>query len=311
MRTLVIGESLIDVVQSPDGSTREHVGGSPANVAVGLARLGHDVAFATSVGNDERGSRIVKHCADEGISLTEGSLGAASTSVATSALDATGAAAYSFDLAWALPDPPGLEGLAHVHTGSIAATLEPGASAVLASIQRAHPGATISYDPNVRPSLMGDPHEVRAKIEAIVGFSDVVKASDEDIAWLYDGAPIPDVLRLWGQLGPALTVVTRGVNGAVVSLSITGELTSVDAPEVEVVDTVGAGDSFMAGLLAGLLDAGLLGGVEARERLRSASLPAVRPAVDRALACAAITVSRAGANPPRQIELEERDVGHI
>jgi fructokinase len=89
----------------------------------------------------------------------------------------------------------------------------------------------------------------------------------------------------------------------VIGLSLTGELTSVDAPTVEVVDTVGAGDSFMAGLLCGLLDAGLLGGIAARERLRSASLADVRPAVDRALACSAITVSRAGANPPHLAEL--------
>jgi fructokinase len=302
MRTLVIGESLIDVVERPDGCTQEHVGGSPANVAVGLARLGHDLTFATLVGNDDRGARIASYLEGEGISLAEGSVGKLPTSVATSTLNATGAAAYSFDLAWELPGPS-LEGVAHVHTGSIAATLEPGASAVLATIQRARPRATISYDPNVRPSLMGDPHEVRAKIEALIGLSDVVKASDEDIAWLYDGAPISDLLRLWGQLGPALTVVTRGGRGAVVGLSIGGELTSVDAPAVRVADTVGAGDSFMAGLLSGLLDAGLLGGIQARERLRSASLTDVRPAVDRALACAAITVSRAGANPPRRAEL--------
>jgi fructokinase len=310
-RTLVIGESLIDVVRHPDGSTQEHVGGSPANVAIGLARLGHDIAFTTLVGDDERGARIASHLANEGISLTEGSIGGGRTSVATSTVDATGAATYSFDLTWELTGPPPLEDLAHVHTGSIAATLEPGASAVLTAIQRAHPGATTSYDPNVRPSLMADPPEVRAKIEALIGLSDVVKASDEDISWLYAGAPISDVLRLWGRLGPALTVVTRGLNGVVVALHITGELTSVDAPTAEVVDTVGAGDSFMAGLLSGLLDAGLLGGIEARERLRSASLVDVMPAVDRALACAAITVSRAGANPPRQAELQERDAGHL
>jgi fructokinase len=310
MRTLVIGESLIDVVQHPDGSTQEHVGGSPANVAVGLARLGHHVAFATLVGDDERGARITSHLANEGVSLTEGSLGREPTSVATSTLDATGAATYSFELTWGLTGQPSLDGL-HVHTGSIAVTLEPGASAVLTAIQSARPRATISYDPNVRPTLMVDPHEVRAKIEALIGLSDVVKASDEDIAWLYDGAPVSDVLRLWGQLGPALTVVTRGVQGALVALSITGELTSVDARKVEVVDTVGAGDSFMAGLLSGLLEAGFLGGIEARERLRSASLVDVLPAVDRALACAAVTVSRAGANPPRQGELQERDAGHL
>ena len=302
-RTLVIGESLIDLVQRPDGSTQEHVGGSPANVAVGLARLGHDITFATRIGDDERGTRIARHLASEGVSLTYGSVGGRPTSVATSTLDATGAAAYSFDLAWELTEGRPPAGLTHVHTGSIAATLEPGASAVLTTLQSARPSATISYDPNARPSMMGDPHEVRAKIEQLIGLSDVVKASDEDIAWLYVGAPLSDVLRLWGQLGPALMVVTRGDKGAVIGLSITGELTSVDAPVVEVVDTVGAGDSFMAGLLSGLLDAGLLGGIPARERLRSASLAAVRPAVDRALACSAVTVSRAGANPPHLAEL--------
>ena len=303
MRTLVIGESLIDIVHRPDGSTREHVGGSPANVAVGLARLGHEVTLATKIGDDERGTRIATRLDEEGVALTEGSIGERPTSVATSTLDETGAAAYTFDLTWELSEDQPLEGLAHVHTGSIAATLEPGASVVLSTLQSARPSATISYDPNARPSLMGDPHGVRAKIEQLIGLSDVVKASDEDIAWLYDGAPLPDILRLWGLLGPALVVVTRAEKGAVIGLTITGELTSVDAPIVEVMDTVGAGDSFMAGLLSGLLEASLLGGIQARERLRSASLADVRPAVDRALACASITVSRAGAAPPYLADL--------
>ena len=148
---------------------------------------------------------------------------------------------------------------------------------------------------------MGEPHDVRAKVEQIVGLCDVVKASDEDLAWLYDGAPVPEVMRLWGRLGPSVVVVTRGAEGAVVGVG--GEAASVPAPAVLVVDTVGAGDSFMSGLLSGLLDAGLLGGAEARERLRVATLDDVRPAVERALACAAVTVSRAGANPPRRDEL--------
>jgi fructokinase len=303
MRTLVIGESLIDIVHRPDGSDQEHVGGSPANVAVGLARLGHDVAFATMIGRDERGVRIAGLLHDEGVRLTEGSISERRTSVATSTLDTTGAATYSFDLAWQVSEDQPLDDLAHVHTGSIAATLEPGASAVLTTVQRARPHATISYDPNARPSLMGDPHEVRAKMEQLIGLSDVVKASDEDIAWLYGEAPVSEVLRLWSQLGPALVVMTRGDKGAVIRLGSSGELTSADAPAAEVVDTVGAGDSFMAGLVSGLLEAGLLGGIEARGRLRTATLADVRPAIDRALACAAITVSRPGANPPHLTEL--------
>ena len=136
-RTLVVGESLIDVVHRPDGSAREHVGGSPANVAVGLARLGHDVTLATMIGDDERGTRITTLLGEEGVTLTARSVGGRPTSVATSTLDATGAAAYSFDLAWELDKDQPLEGLTHVHTGSIAATLEPGASAVLGTLQSA------------------------------------------------------------------------------------------------------------------------------------------------------------------------------
>jgi len=303
MRTLVIGESLIDIVHSPDGSAREHVGGSPANVAVGLARLGHEVTLATMLGRDEKGTRIASLLHGEGVALTQDSLGSKPTSVATSMLDATGAATYGFDLTWELNQDQPLEGLGHVHTGSIAATLEPGATAVLATLQRARPGATISYDPNARPALMGDPQEVRAKIEALIGLSDVVKASDQDIAWLYGDVPLPEILRLWGLLGPALIVLTRGDQGAVMGLTNTGELASVDAPVVEVVDTVGAGDAFMAGLLSGLLDARLLGDIAARDRLRSAVLSDVRPAVHRGLTCAAVTVSRPGADPPRRSEV--------
>jgi fructokinase len=142
---------------------------------------------------------------------------------------------------------------------------------------------------------------VRAKIEQIIGLSDVVKARDEDVHWLYGGAAIPEVMRLWGRLGPMVVVVTRGGEGAVVAVN--GVVASMAAPKVTVADTVGAGDSFMAGLISGLLDAGLLGGTEARAALRAAGMEQVRPAVERALACAAVTVSRAGANPPRRDEI--------
>lgn len=304
MHTLVIGETLIDSVRRPDGSTQEHVGGSPANVAVGLARLGHDVRLATMVGNDERGSRIAGFLREEQVGLIPGSIHRRPTSVARSTLDASGAATYDFDLTWDLAEVPPVDDVAHVHTGSIAATLEPGATAVLGNVQNARPSATISYDPNSRPSLMGDPYEVRAKVEQLIGLSDVVKASEEDIAWLYDEAPLSQIMGLWQLLGPALLVVTRGDQGALMLLANKGEIDSVAAPAVEVVDTVGAGDSFMAGLLSGLLEDGLLGGIQGRRRLRSASLADVRPAVDRALACARVTVSRAGADPPYLTDLQ-------
>ncbi len=301
MRTLVLGEALIDVVRSPDGAVAEHPGGSPANVALGLARLGHPVSLRTSIGSDDRGALIAAHLEPEGVELAAGSRTDGPTSVAEATIDTTGAATYRFELAWEVAPPVSVDGATHLHTGSIGATLEPGATAVLDAVERARTGATVSYDPNARPSLMGQPQDVRAKIEQIIGLSDVVKASDEDVHWLYDGAAIPEVMRLWGRLGPTVVVVTRGGEGAVVAVN--GVVASLAAPTVTVADTVGAGDSFMAGLISGLLDAGLLGGTDARSALRAAGLDQVRPAVERALACAAVTVSRAGANPPRRDEI--------
>jgi len=218
-------------------------------------------------------------------------------------LDSSGAATYDFDITWQLPALSDLDRYGHVHTGSIAAVLEPGGSQTLVTVQQARRSATISYDPNVRPSLMGSPDEVRPRIEALVALADVVKASDEDIAWLYRDRFVPDVLRHWGLLGASLTVVTRGGEGALYALHHVGSLATCDARGEGLVDTVGAGDSFMAGLLSGLLDAGLLGTPEARERLAAATLRDVRPAVERAVTTGGITVSRAGAYSPGRAEL--------
>ena len=300
-RTLVVGEALVDVVRDVDGGVREHPGGSPLNVAIGLARLGHDVELACSIGDDPHGRAVRAHLAADGVPLTEGSASAARTPTATATLDESGSATYEFDIEWAPPALPG--GFAHLHTGSIGATLQPGATTVREAVEAARATTTISYDPNARPSLMGDPHDVRSDVEQLVGLSDVVKASDEDVRWLYgEDVPLAEVAALWAQLSPPLVVITRGGEGALVHLSM-GLTVDLPGRTVEVVDTVGAGDSFMSGLLSGLLDAGLLGGSDARDRLRTATLAQVRPALERALATSAITVSRAGAQPPTRAEI--------
>jgi fructokinase len=299
----VVGEALIDIVVPAAGEPAEHIGGSPANVAIGLARLGHRTQLATHLGTDPRGRRISQALADEGVALVAGSQTAAHTPTATARLDAAGVATYEFDLDWRL-DPatidPATSG--HFHTGSIAATLAPGAAGVAAAMAAARSHSTISYDPNARPSLMGRPADVRAVIEHLVGLSDVVKASEEDLEWLYPGKPLPQVLADWALLGPALVAVTRGGDDALILVG--GDLNERRPLPSPVADTVGAGDSFMAGLISGLLDGGYLGGPQARERLRFAHFDHLAAAVDRALACAAITVSRAGANPPTRAELD-------
>jgi fructokinase len=301
--TLVIGEALIDVVRRADGSVDEIPGGSPANVALGLARLGHPVVFATQIGDDERGRAISEHLTADGVDLAPGSVTARPTSVAVATLDSTGAASYDFEITWERFTQLPREGIAHVHAGSIATTLPPGAESVLEHFGSERERATMSYDPNARPSLMGNAVDVVPTVEKLVGLSDVVKASDEDAEWLYPGVPLPEVLQRWSELGPALTIATRGGSGVLVRMGAEGSTSTFTAAKVDVVDTVGAGDSFMSGLLSGLLDDGYLGGPEARDRLRRATVEDVRPAIERALACAAITVSRAGADPPRRDEL--------
>lgn len=299
---VVVGEALIDIVIPQSGESVEHVGGSPANVAIGLARLGHATQLVTHIGTDDRGRRISELMSTEGVGLSRGSTDAARTPTAAAHLDAAGVATYEFDLEWVL-DPAAVivPSGAHLHTGSIAATLSPGGDAVLQILRAAREHATISYDPNARPTLMGDPDGAREVIERLIGLADVVKASDEDVRWLYPDRPVPQVLAHWASLGPSVCAVTQG--GAEVMVLAAGELQRFPTLPTQVVDTVGAGDSFMAGLISGLLDAGLLGGADARERLRFAEWPVLDAAIGRALACAAITVSRAGANPPTRTEL--------
>lgn len=299
----VVGEALIDIVVPSRGEPVEHVGGSPANVAVGLARLGHPTRLASHIGAGERGRRIADLLHHEGVELVAGSTTAQRTPTAVAHLDADGAATYEFDLDWQLDAAAVSAGLTgHLHTGSIAATLLPGADAVLDLVQSARDRATISYDPNARPSLMGSAAEARPVIERLIRLADVVKASEEDIDWLYPGRPLTQVLADWAALGPSVCAATQGGEEAVVLAA--GELRRFPTLPTEVVDTVGAGDSFMAGLISGLLDEGLLGGEDARARLRFADWSLLAGAVSRALACAAITVSRAGANPPTRAELQ-------
>jgi fructokinase len=254
---------------------------------------------------------VRRHLESDGVRLAEGSVVDDRTSTATATLDATGAATYVFDLHWDLPDVD-LAGIAHLHTGSIAATLAPGAERVHAAVAAAAAaGATTSYDPNLRPRIMGAPDEERAGIERLVAGSDVVKASDEDLAWLYPGQAADDVVRRWAGLGPALVVVTRGQQGATATrASAPDELLAVAPRPVTVVDTVGAGDAFMSGLLSGLLDAGLLGSREARQALHDVAAEQVHEALSRAVWTSSVTCGRAGAEPPTRHELDSATAHH-
>jgi fructokinase len=297
---LVVGEALVDIVLRGAVPAGEHPGGSPANVALGLGRLGRQVSLLTRLGDDDRGERVRAHLAASGVALAAGTLVPGRTSTATARLDERGVASYEFELDWRLPEAVELPPAQALHTGSIAAFLAPGGEAVLELVRRARGRLTVSYDPNARPVLMGDAGPARERVERFVAAADVVKVSDEDLAWLAAGADPADVATDWLALGPGVVVVTRGGEGA------TGVCTAgrvdVAAPRIQVVDTVGAGDAFMAGLLDALARAGLLG-ADRSEALRGISADALAVAARRATRVAAITCTRPGADPPTREEL--------
>jgi fructokinase len=302
-RALSLGEALIDVVIRPE-STDEHVGGSPLNVAVGLASLGRPASICAYWGRDDRGDMLRKWADAAGVDIVGGTDTAEKTSVALAHVDDEGRASYEFDLSWSVPKLVDLSPYGHLHTGSIAATLEPGGSDVVAIATRMKQRGTVSYDPNIRPTVMKSPDAVVNRVEHLVGLSDVVKTSDEDLAWLFPGVPVEDTMRRWVKNGPTLVVVTRGPWGVYALLASNRDMLHVDQMTIPVADTVGAGDSFMAGLLSGLLDAGLLGSLEARERLSHVSWTDVQPALHRAVITSAVTVSRSGAYAPTMTEVQ-------
>lgn len=301
-RILVIGEALIDIIRESAGAHVEHVGGSPANVAVGLARLDHKVRLATTIGTDERGRRIADHLRRHRVKLTSSSVTADPTSTAQVTVDDQGQASYEFGITW---DPSPIKTgkrTTHVHAGSLATVLEPGAGRVRALLAEKRPTATISYDPNIRPGVMGDLDHIRTLVEELLPLIDVVKASSDDLVLLWPDRSLEEVIDTWLDAGPALVVVTRGAEG-VVFRHRSGSLMSLPAPAIEVVDTVGAGDSFMAGLISGLVSLGMLGGPEGRAALHAATTEDVRPAVVRGLATSAVTVGHPGAYAPSLDEL--------
>ncbi|NJP47295.1 carbohydrate kinase family protein [Actinacidiphila epipremni] len=300
---LVIGECVADIVRTPGAPDVTHPGGSPANVAYGLARLGHRARLLSQLGQDAAGALIREHLESAGVELLADGRPGLATPTAVVTLDARGAASYDFAIGWTLrPVEPPADGVRHVHLGSIGAVAAPGAAAAQGVAERMRATATVSYDPNVRPALMGERAAALAAVERCVALSDVVKASDEDLAWLHPGEAPGEVARRWLALGPAVVFVTLGARGAD-AFTAAGRVTAAPVP-VEVADTVGAGDAFMAAVLDALAALGLTGA--AARPLLPARLdgPALAEVLRRAGTAAALTVSRAGARPPDAAELD-------
>jgi fructokinase len=265
------------------------------------------------VSGDAMGRRLRRHLESNGLTLDHVVLCDQPTSLAIVSVSDDGVADYDFrvdgtadwqwtddELSHAVDDT-----VAALHVGSLAMALEPGAGALRRLVERVRSTVTITYDPNVRPSLMGPRHETVARIETMVRQSDVVKASAEDVAWLYPQQSPASVAQHWLELGPACVVVTLGPDGVVAAGAEAG-LVQRQAAAVSVVDTVGAGDAFMAALIAGLASRALLGRA-GRDQLSGADRATMEALLDQAALAAALTCARAGADPPTADELRRAE----
>jgi len=295
----VAGEVLIDLI--PDGSERKPiVGGGPANTAKALSKLGINTQFIDGISMDVYGQMARDELAAYGVRLDYVKYSNKPTCLAIVSLSESGSASYEFvientatfdfNLNW-LPNPQ-TERPSLLHIGTLTTAIEPGASVLFEWAQSVAKVAPIVFDPNIRPAVISYREQYAAQVERWVEISSAVKVSDEDIKWLYPSLEIDQVVNYWLKKGPTLVVVTYSDKG------LTGyrksEMVNAEAVKVKVVDTVGAGDTVGAVLVEAIVKDGL-------DSLTGSRLETM---LKRAAKAAAITVSRAGANPPTSEELE-------
>lgn len=305
MRYVVCGEALIDLVRderseatSQESAWRALSGGGPMNTAVALARLGAHTEFLGRLGADPFGAQLKHHIQSAGLGLELAREVDEPTSLAVVGLDAQGKATYTFHLqgtanfGWQPGELPELDENDWLHFGSLATLVQPGADTLLQFVRET--AATVSYDINVRPSVVSDPAKywdaVEPFLEAVGHQNGIAKASDDDIRFLIDNADtdLVEVAGEWAaRYGLAMMIVTLGPDGAVTVRS-DGRVDRVPGRRVDVVDTVGAGDTFMAGFLTGYV-----------------SDPSdVSGALTRGVAAASLVCQKAGANPPTSDDVD-------
>lgn len=299
---VVCGEALVDVIRTPEGHEQFAAGGGPFNTARALSRLGVPTAFLGHLSNDSWGRRLAALLEGDGVGLRFSTVGPEKTTIAVAHVDAEGRATFEFLVdgtsapnvaARMIPKdlPPEVDA---IHIGSLGLALEPISGALLALAARERGRRAVILDPNIRAGLVPDAR-YRERLDRAIAASTVVKASDADLTWLYHGIDYESAAERMLERGVALAVVTLGAEGAFAAhrdLRV-----RVSAPNVHVVDTIGAGDAFGAALAAWLHE---------HARLRPDLLldeDELRAALGYACLVAAITCTRAGADPPRKSEL--------
>lgn len=305
---LVCGEALYDVfmTKSPERGPvgmSAVIGGSPLNVAVGLARLGAQAGFFAGLSSDPLGVRLAAHLAAEGVDPRFLKIKPNPTTLSLVGVDARGGPKYTFyghdaaDISLTLQDMPVLgPEVSGIHIGSYTLVRTPIADTLAALVGREH-HRLISLDPNIRPTVEPDMALWRQRIAALLPSVSLVKVSDEDLHLLFPGDSPDEVAERWLDMGPALVVVTRGGAGAVALRR--GERIEVAAEKVTVADTVGAGDTFQATLIAGLLALGC----RSRRDVAEVSPADLFRLLKRCSLAAAITCQRQGADLPHARDL--------
>jgi fructokinase len=298
---VVAGEALIDLIAYPDGRLAAVPGGGPFNASRTIARLGGDVAFLGRLSEDRFGQQLRGALAGDGVDLSFTETTDQPTTLAVAELDDRGAATYRFHTADT--SVPGLSAAAieralasaptALHVGTLGLALEPMASGLARAAAAAGPETVVMLDPNCRPRAIRDRDAYLARLDAVLRRADVVKVSADDLAWLAPGVSFHDAARRVLDQGPAVVLATDGAQCVIVlGRRFAFEVT---VPRVDVVDTVGAGDAFGGAFLAWWTERGF-------ERSHLGDEDAVRDAVTHAVAVAALTCQRAGAEPPTRAE---------
>lgn len=300
---VVAGEALIDLVLDDAGALAPHPGGGPFNAARTIGRLEQPVRYLGRLSSDRFGALLRDELLADGVDLDSAVATDDPTTLALAELDAGGGATYRFYFeetsaaGLTRDDADGaLDDAAILYVGTLGLVLEPMASTLEGLVGSAPDDVLVALDPNCRPAVIGDPEAYRARLARMLARSDLVKASEDDLAWLTPGSAPAEAARALLAQGPRVALVTLGPAGALV---VTGEdAVEVPAPAVEVVDTIGAGDAFGGAFLASWLRRGLT-----RDEL--ADVATVVETTRFACAVAALTCARAGASPPRLAELTE------
>ena len=299
---VVCGEALIDMVVGDHGTRRQAPGGGPFNTARALARLRVPTAFLGHFSEDQLGRLLADRLASDGASLALASFGPEPTTIAVANIGKDGLAEYEFVIEGTsapnltrerIPSELPAEVNA-LHLGTLGLVLQPMASSLTELVQRENGSRLVMLDPNIRPVLATDP-QYRARLHSLIPQSTIVKASAEDLAWLYPEIDYRAAAERILDAGVRLVLVTLGAEGAYGATR--NSHLSVSAPTIQVVDTIGAGDAFGAAALAWLFDR------DALDPELSLTAKDVESLLQFSCLAASLTCTRSGAEPPLRSEM--------